>query len=494
MNEPSSWSASEINTVRAKAAVPQASDGDIGELLDTYSQRGLTNPVAFAIKDADGKLSSELRTIVRRRLKAETRRIVDDLKTGPECEHGAPGGASLHPKTNLPLCPLCRQARGAKASRVENVDADAADELSPKDQEADGTPWRLVLTPASKIRPKPVLWVWQDRLPAAHVSLIPGREGIGKSLYLIWLTAQITRGTLPGYYLGEPRAVFYSATEDSWEHTIAPRLMAADADLDQVYRMDVESVEIATGASRTAELTLPRDCELLNAEVKRLEPAMIALDPLMSVIDRRVDTHNDRELRTMLEPVGRLASETGVAVVGLAHFNKSGNDDPLNLVTGSRAFTAFVRAVIAIARDPESEIGQCVISQVKNNLGRIDLPNLTYIVKPVTIETDEGDCDTARLVFTGESERGVRDILADVGTAADRSERAECANWLRDVLAEGPRRTKETQDEATGAQGFSQRTFTRARKQLGVKAEQMPTGQKGRNEWWLSLPVMTDGQ
>lgn len=53
---------------------------------------------------------------------------------------------------------------------------------------------RLVLTPAAHIEPRPVRWGWQDRLPAAHLGLIPGREGIGKSLLLTWLIAQITRG------------------------------------------------------------------------------------------------------------------------------------------------------------------------------------------------------------------------------------------------------------------------------------------------------------
>jgi hypothetical protein len=215
---------------------------------------------------------------------------------------------------------------------------------------------------------------------------------------------------------------------------------------------------------------------------------MIALDPLMSVIDRRVDTHNDRDLRTALEPLGRLASETECTVIGLAHFNKSGNDDPLNLVTGSRAFTAFVRAVIAVARDPDSEDGQCIISQVKNNLGRLDQPNLTYVVRPVTVHADDGEaCKTARLIFTGESEKSVGDILADTATAADRSERAECAAWLRDALRAGERRTNEIEPEATKA-GFSRRTLTRARKKLGVDSAQKPTGPRGKNEWWLSLP------
>lgn len=384
-------------------------------------------------------------------------------------------------------------SKGRLARDLERVNSGQEDPADLASVEADSLARRLVITSASEIKPKPVLWGWEERIPAAHVSLVPGREGIGKSQFLIWLTARITQGTLRGCYEGTPRTVFYCATEDSWQHTIVPRLMAAGADLERVYRVEVESVEMSSGSSIMLELTLPRDCDLLAAEVKRLEVAMIALDPLMSVIDRRVDTHNDRELRTVLEPLGRLADQTGCMVVGLAHFNKSGSDDPLNLVTGSRVFTAFVRSVVAIARDPDSESGQCIISQVKNNLGRLNLPNLTYEIKSITIETGEGDCRTARLVFTGESDKSVGDILADNGTAADRNDRTECGNWLREALANGERRTKEIEKEAI-AHGFSLRTLRRARERAGVIALQRPTGAKGSNEWWLSLPTEAGGQ
>jgi hypothetical protein len=342
---------------------------------------------------------------------------------------------------------------------------------------------RLVLTSAADIEPRPVRWGWESRLPVGHVSLIPGREGIGKSLLLTWMIAQITRGELPGAYFGEPRPVFYCATEDSWQHTVVPRLIAAGADRDLVYRVEVESIE----TSMRIELTLPRDCDLLGAEIKRTDAAMVALDPMMSAIDHGVDTYNDRDMRTVLEPLGAMAEDTGCMVVALAHFNKSAGDDPLNLVTGSRAFTAFVRSVIAVARDPDSEDGSCVVSQVKNNLGRLDLPNLTYIIQAATVETHEGDAQVGRLHFTGESERGVREILAEAANGAERTERAECADWLRETLAAGPQRTKDVEAEGK-ERGFSQRTQWRARKQLGIRADQLATGPKGRNEWWLSMP------
>jgi hypothetical protein len=382
-------------------------------------------------------------------------------------------------------------APGAELADVRRLAAEQPE--AGQDRRADANQSRrLLLTSAADIPPRPVQWGWEDRLPAAHVSIIAGREGIGKSLLLTWLAAQVTRGILPGVYEGTPRPVFYCATEDSWQHTIVPRLIAAGADLNLVYRVEVEAVEAAAGGSIAVELTMPRDCDLMAAEIKRLEVGLVALDPLMSVVDRTVDTYNDREMRTVLEPLARLADDTGCMIAGLGHFNKSASDDPLNLITGSRAFTAVVRAVLAAVRDPDADDGTCIVSQAKNNLGKLDLPNLTYVVREAIIETGEGDARVGRLHFTGESDRSVRDILADAGSAKDRSEVAKCMEWLREELAGGHRRTKEIESEAR-EQEFSGRTLVRARKKLGVQADQLATGTKGRNEWWLSLPGEAGG-
>lgn len=89
---------------------------------------------------------------------------------------------------------------------------------------------RLRLTPASAVTPRPVRWLWNERLALGTLSLLGGREGIGKSIVECTLAADITRGRLPGICAGTPRAVIIAATEDSWAHTIVPRLIGADAD------------------------------------------------------------------------------------------------------------------------------------------------------------------------------------------------------------------------------------------------------------------------
>src|SRR3954464_6558261 len=97
---------------------------------------------------------------------------------------------------------------------------------------------RLRLTRASEIPIRPVHWLWADRIALGTLALLGGREGIGKSTMAYQLAADLTRGRLPGVHFLQPRAVIVAATEDSWGHTIVPRLMAADAHLALVYRVD----------------------------------------------------------------------------------------------------------------------------------------------------------------------------------------------------------------------------------------------------------------
>ena len=62
----------------------------------------------------------------------------------------------------------------------------------------------MAVTLASSIKPRPVRWLWPDRIPSGALTLLAGREGIGKSLVGVHLAAQLTRGTLPGSRYGKP--------------------------------------------------------------------------------------------------------------------------------------------------------------------------------------------------------------------------------------------------------------------------------------------------
>lgn len=97
-------------------------------------------------------------------------------------------------------------------------------------------------------------------------------------------------------------------------------------------------------------------------------------------------------------------------VPALAHFNKMTDADVMTKIPGSRAWAEVARAAIGVAEDEEQ--GGYVVSQIKNNLGRLDLPNLSYRIEGVAIPTPDGPADVGRLVWTGESETNVAEVLS----------------------------------------------------------------------------------
>jgi AAA domain-containing protein len=335
---------------------------------------------------------------------------------------------------------------------------------------------RVWLTSAQDVPIKPTYWLWEDRIPAGALTLGPGREGIGKSLFCCWLSGQVTAGTLPGVHRGRPRSVIYAATEDSWERTIAGRLRAAEADLSRVFRIEVTEVD-----GTPVPLSLPADCAALAEVIPTYDVGLIIVDPLISAVDSRINPNQDRELRRALEPLVRLADDTGAAVFGLAHFNKASGTDALSRVTGSRAFAAVARAAIAFARDPDAEDGSCVISQVKSNLGRLDVPSLRYQVDTITLDTEAGPGQWGKLRMLGDTDTHVEEILrasdSDTGGDEDPSARTAAGDWLCDYLtSQGGGATCAAVTKAARAVEISPRTLARARKSLGVttKAEGFP--------------------
>jgi hypothetical protein len=290
----------------------------------------------------------------------------------------------------------------------------------------------LRVVPVSQIKIKATEWLWHHRIPLGALTLLPGREGTGKSTAGAWLAAQVTRGMLPGVYEGIPKGVFYAAREDDWERTIAPRIVAAGADTAKVYRIDV------TVSGSVIELVLPQHIEQLRDGIRKYDVALLFLDPLMSVISSAIDTHKDREARVALEPLAALAMETDSAVVGLAHFSKAMTTDALNLVMASKAFTAVPRAVIGMARDDDAEEDNVVVvSQIKSNLGPLEVPSLKFTFQQVTVETEDGrGAHVGRLVELGESERSVTEILAGRGDETDQETWNEAAWWLYDHIIE----------------------------------------------------------
>lgn len=328
---------------------------------------------------------------------------------------------------------------------------------------------RARITWAAEIEPEPVVWAWEEseagRIPAGSLSVAAGREGTGKSSFGIWLAAQITKGALPGSYSGKPRPVFYVAVEDSWKHTLVPRLMAAGADLAMVGRFEVVNYN-----DDDVMLSLPHDNQLLEEAVTKHDVALVVIDPLMSVIGSKIDTHRERDVRSALDPLAKLADRTGSVLLGIAHFNKGGGTDAASLITGSGAFKNVPRSVFGFARDETDENGGRVMSQVKNSLGRDDLPSLSYVIESAEVHTRKGTATTGRFSFTGTSDRSVADLLRDSrNDPEDVEERRDAATWIKNYLSSNGGEAPAKDVLAAGKDaGYSEKTLKNARKKVAT--------------------------
>jgi hypothetical protein len=321
------------------------------------------------------------------------------------------------------------------------------------------------LTPASDIRVRPVRWLWNERLALGSLALLGGREGIGKSILAYTWAADLTRGRLPGVYGGSPRGVIVAATEDAWEYTIVPRLMANNADLTRVYR-----VEVTTADGTEGSLSLPRDLADVERLARTHDATLILLDPLLSRLDAELDTHVDAEVRLALEPLVRLATATDASVLGLIHVNKTTTSDPLTMLMGSRAFVAVARTVLFVMVDPEDERRR-LLGTPKNNLGRCDLPTQAFRIVGVKVaDTDEGEVWTGKVEWLGEAAQTIREaIVAATVTTGDRTATQEAADWLADYLTtQGGEADSATIKAAGAAAGHSRASLLRARDRVRV--------------------------
>lgn len=97
----------------------------------------------------------------------------------------------------------------------------------------------LRMTPASSIRPRPVTWLWKDRIPVGEITLTPGVGGIGKSTFHAWLILSHKGGSCDGRVCtGSDRSRCYAKWWVSVDMSVGefPRRFGLQRDLSAVFR------------------------------------------------------------------------------------------------------------------------------------------------------------------------------------------------------------------------------------------------------------------
>ena len=221
---------------------------------------------------------------------------------------------------------------------------------------------------AVDIKPKRIEWFWPNRFARGKVGVLGGHPDEGKSLILADMIARTTQGD--SWPCDEGRAPIGNAilltAEDDLSDTVIPRLMAAGADLERIYI--IQMVKKADGGSRTFSLLI--DLDLLEQKISQIGSGVfVGIDPLTAYFGvGKMDTYRTTDVRGVMTPLAAVAQQQNSTIVGVLHFNKNVNvTNAMLRFSDSLAFVAAARHAFVVTKDPENE-GRRLFLKAKNNL------------------------------------------------------------------------------------------------------------------------------
>ncbi|MHB1949352.1 MAG: AAA family ATPase [Gammaproteobacteria bacterium] len=332
---------------------------------------------------------------------------------------------------------------------------------------------KMVFKKGSEIEIKPISWLWNGVIAKGKITMIAGNPGVGKSQLTANLAAIVTSGkTWPNSnFKCEPSAVVILNAEDQAEDTIAPRLIAAEADLKNIYI--VEAVLDPNSLER--HFNLANDLEQLDKFLIKLKNvSMIIIDPITAYLGK-TDSYKNAEIRALLSPLAKIAEKHNVAIVCISHLTKDVNKNALLRIAGSLAFVAAARAAFVVIQDENDSVKRLFLP-IKNNIGN-DKVGFSFIIEPVQINDQ---IEVTAIKWTDEVVTKTADEVMGSDEAKYKSSLEEAKDFLIDLLSEQEVAANDIYKAAEDA-GFSKITIRRAKKCLPI----VNYKKKGKNNTWI---------
>jgi archaellum biogenesis ATPase FlaH len=326
--------------------------------------------------------------------------------------------------------------------------------------------WRY----ARELEPKRVEWLWDGWIPKGMVSMLVGDPGEGKSQLSCFIAAGVTTGA-EGFAQG---SVLMLASEDSLEHMVVPRLIAAGADQDRVIL-----------APDGRMLTVPDDLNDIREAIVHGGVSLVIVDTIDAHFSGSVDSHNNKSVRRAIHPMKLLADETGVAFLTVHHMNKSVTETKAMYRTGgSIAYQGVVRSSMLLGRsisdDPRTD--RRYLLHTKSTGSALHEPLEMRIEEHLIRQPSM--LKTSRIVPIGVGEVTEEEVLGRRrAPGAPKDERVR--EWLGKQLAGGqwvP--SAEVKTRADEELGVSESTLKRVIGELGVEVRR-----DGRSTFWRLDPV-----
>lgn len=218
-----------------------------------------------------------------------------------------------------------------------------------------------------------ISWLWPGVIPRGMLSLIGGKQGLGKSFLICDLAARVSAGrAMPDGSNCPPGKVLLLAREDDASCVLLPRLRASAADLSRV------SWSVFSNSTTGSPIDLASHIDMLADATATHGFDLIVVDTFAAFAPAGTDANAAQDVRLLLDALTRLARNSQAAVVVVAHLRKSGqgDGDPMDAIAGSAQMTAGVR--VAALLDKGARDGERWFRVVKSNLGKIDENGWTW--------------------------------------------------------------------------------------------------------------------
>lgn len=340
---------------------------------------------------------------------------------------------------------------------------------------------------AEDLEPESICWVWNDWLAAGKFHILAGAPGTGKTTIALSFAATITLGgQWPDGTISEPGNVLIWSGEDDPKDTLLPRLLAHEADRSRIY-----FVSDVFEHNKPRSFDPSRDMYGLYESAELIgDVRLIIIDPVVNVISG--DSHKNGEVRRDLRPLVELGDKLKAVILGISHFNKGTLvRDPLERVTGSIAFGALARVVLATAKVTDKN-GQPrrLFARAKSNNGP-DNGGYEYQVEQKELAKYSGII-SSKVIWGEWVEGSAQELLTDTSdqmNSEDRSVLSEAVDFLRVLLSEGSISKKEVDERAREA-GIKSITLRRAKAFLGVETIHEGYGKGSIWKWCLPPKVI----
>jgi KaiC/GvpD/RAD55 family RecA-like ATPase len=321
---------------------------------------------------------------------------------------------------------------------------------------------------------RPVQWAWPNWLPIGMLTLLAARPGTGKSLVALDLAHRIIAGDPwpDGTPMTRPGASVIYVDGENVPQILNERAASWQMDRGNIYLLLPDEDDIIL------DLSQPRYQDKLAEMAYRLEPALIVIDSLGSIMGKGENAIED--VRQILAYLARLGAQNGAAILLIHHLRKASSGqmslidsvDP-DMIRGSSHITAMARVAwgltaVQTGPDPDRN-GPRKLEVIKSNLSRYPDP-LGITLEPLP------DGDAVKPVYALEAPTRYQET-----TVVD-----EAGSWLVGYLADAGAPVKPSDVvAAAAAEGYSRATIYRARELLDQVVN--TKGRKSRGNCW-ALP------